>query len=130
MDLFSQVANAFGRGGLYMWFILCLQVISVGIILERFMALYKGRRASESDFSHEFEELIRKGDFSAVREKLDQVDRKSHPLVAAIETGISSAQGMGGKDEIQGKMDEVLLEENTKLGKRTGFLPCWPTWEL
>ncbi|MCB0357675.1 MAG: MotA/TolQ/ExbB proton channel family protein, partial [Bdellovibrionales bacterium] len=41
----------------------------------------------------------------------------------AVEAGLQSALNLGGKEEIQGKMDEVLLAENSKMEQRTAFLP-------
>jgi biopolymer transport protein ExbB/TolQ len=44
------------------------------------------------------------------------------PVARAIAAGATAAASFGGKEEIQGKMDEVLLHENSLLDKRTGFL--------
>ena len=69
----------------------------------------------------EFESLIRKGDLQAVNEKAQGLEG-THSIGRAIMAGVQAAINLGGKDEIQGKMDEVLLDENSKLEKRIGFL--------
>jgi biopolymer transport protein ExbB/TolQ len=59
---------------------------------------------------------------------LDQVLQKTQaaadtqPVARAVLAGAQAAQNLGGKEEIQGKMDEILLAENALLDKRTAFL--------
>ncbi|MCY4644766.1 MAG: MotA/TolQ/ExbB proton channel family protein [Bacteriovoracales bacterium] len=122
MEFLTTISSAFLQGGLYMWLILCLQVVSIAIIVERALVLFKKRAPTEFKFSSEFESLIRKGDLKAVQAKLEKVSAKAHPLARAIGAGVTAAVNLGGKDEIQGKMDEVLLDENARLERRTGFL--------
>ena len=122
MGVFSTIVSAFTQGGMYMWFILCLQVVATAIILERAIALYKRRRPTEREFSNQFEPFIRKGDFEGLRNKIEGVKAKDHPLVGVIAAGVNAARNFGGRDEIQGKMDEVLLEETSKVERNTGFL--------
>ena len=122
MDLFSKIIAAFTQGGMYMWVILGLQVVSIGIVIERIVALYKKRKPTECNYSSEFEAPIRKGDLKAVEGKLASKEGQSHPLNKVIQAGLLATFNLGGKDEIQGKMDEVLLKETSLLGRNTGFL--------
>ena len=121
MEILSKIAIAFMQGGLWMWVILLLQVVAVAIIIERVVALYVRRKPTQVAAVAEFEVLIRKGDLQAVKEKTRGLEG-THPISRAIAAGVQAAMSLGGKDEIQGKMDEVLLDENAKLEKRTGFL--------
>ena len=50
MELFSKISLAFEHGGLWMWPIAAYQVISIAILIERSIALYKTRRAGELEF--------------------------------------------------------------------------------
>lgn len=122
MEFFEKIVSAFTQGGMYMWLILCLQVVSLAIIVERLVALYGKRCPTERDYSDEFEKLIRKGDLDGIQEKLVSVDHKSHPLAKVVQAGWVAALNLGGRDEIQGKMDEVLLEETSLMDRNTGFL--------
>lgn len=122
MELFTKIVAAFTQGGLYMWFILCLQVVSIAIIIERVVALYRRRRPTELEFCQQFEVLIRQGDLEGVRSKLAATQRTPHPLSGVIDAGLAATLHLGGKDEIQGKMDEVLLREATQIERNIGFL--------
>ncbi len=121
MELFSKIAIAFTQGGVWMWVILALHIVATAIIVERFYALYIKRKLGELSFVNHFEAMIKRGDLSLALEKAES-ERALHPLSTAVQAGVNSALSLGGKDEIQGKMDEVLLAENAKLEKRTGFL--------
>lgn len=118
---FAQIASAFEAGGIWMWAIAGFQVVSIAIIIERSIALYKNRKIQELQFVDAFETGIRRGEIDTVIAKA-QEQSATHPVAKAIVAGAKAAAGFGGKDEIQGKMDEVLLHENALLDKRVGFL--------
>ena len=121
MDIFSNIAEAFRHGGIWMWIIFAAQVVSIAIIAERLFALYVSRKTHQKGIAKSFEDDIRKGNIEKVlarSKKLNTSDAISH----VIQAGAQAALDLGGRDEIQAKMDEVLLEENARLEKRTGFL--------
>lgn len=121
MEVFTKVALAFEQGGFWMWFIFVLQIISFAIIIERVLALYKARKPTQKALALQFEEDIRKGNLERVLSKAKTLGSED-PIGRAVIAGAMTAQNFGGQNEIQGKMDEVLLEENSNLEKRTGFL--------
>ena len=121
MELFSKISLAFEHGGLWMWPIAAYQVISIAILVERSIALYKTRKAGELEFVACFEDGIRRGEIDRVIGKAQET-RDQHPVARAVLVGAQAAAHFGGKDEIQGKMDEVLLRENSLLDRRIGFL--------
>jgi biopolymer transport protein ExbB len=121
MELFSKIGLAFQHGGLWMWPIAAYQLVSIAIIVDRAIALFKERDTTQIDFVAGFEDGIRRGEMDAVISKA-QNSRETQPVARAIIAGANAAQNFGGKDEIQGKMDEVLLAENSKLDKRVGYL--------
>ncbi|WP_413293964.1 MotA/TolQ/ExbB proton channel family protein [Bdellovibrio sp. HCB185ZH] len=115
-----------GRGftsadAIWMWTILAAQIVSVAIIAERSVALFMNRKVNQKDISKTIADDIKAG-------KLDQALRRSmqigltQPLGVVASAGIQAAMDMGGKEEIQLKMDEVLLEESSRVEKRIGFL--------
>ena len=122
MEFFTKIALAFEHGGFWMWPILMIQLASVAIILERTYALFMRRKLNQSAMALGFEEAIRRGEMDAVVQKAQNLMVNNNPLARAIAAGALAAKNMGGKDEIQGKMDEVLIEENSFLDRRTGFL--------
>ena len=68
-----------------------------------------------------FSKQIRKGELTSVIEK---TSKESHeqPLALAIQAAAQTALDCGGREEIQGKMDEALMPEMSALEKRTHFL--------
>jgi len=121
MDFFSKVAIAFQHGGFWMWPILAIQLVSIWIIIERSYFLFFKRKQNQIAFAETFEDGIRRGELEPVMNKA-QAGMTENPLAAAVVAGVRAAKNFGGKDEIQGKMDEVLLAENGRLENRVGFL--------
>jgi biopolymer transport protein ExbB len=121
MEVLSKIAVAFAHGGIWMWPILVLQIASIAIIAERYISLYKKRKSSQLETANKFEEDIRRGEIDVVIEKATKLSQ-DHAVARAVLAGAKAAKYLGGKDEIQGKMDEVLLHENSLIDKRTGFL--------
>lgn len=121
MESFTKIAQAFEHGGFWMWPILLIQITSIAIMIERAYALFGRRKINQTEFALGFEETIRRGDMDAVIFKAQGLAAQN-PVARAIAAGALAARNLGGKEEIQGKMDEVLLEENAHLDHRTGFL--------
>jgi len=121
MEIFAKISAAFAGGGFWMWPIAAFQVVSIAIIVERVIALFGKRSPDELKFVTAFEDNIRRGEMDAVVSKA-QAQREIHPVARAVAAGAQAAQNFGGKEEIQGKMDEVLLAENSALDTRVGYL--------
>lgn len=122
MAFISNIIGAFGHGGLVMWIIFAGQIFSVAIIIERAYALFVARSLNSKRIAKEFEEDIKKGQLDRVISKAQSLSSTNSALGKAILAGAQAAQHNGGKEEIQSKMDEVLLSEATVIEKRTGFL--------
>ncbi len=121
MDLMTKIALAFEHGGFWMWPILAIQVVSIAIVIERFFALYIQRKVNQAAMAESFEDNIRRGELDSLIDKASKAS-KLFPIARATLAGAKAAKFFGGKDEIQGKMDEVLLAENAQLDRRVGFL--------
>ncbi len=79
------------------------------------------RRTNQKEISKVLAEDIRSGNLEKALRRAMQLGSKE-PLGVVASAGIQAAMDMGGKEEIQLKMDEVLLEENSRVEKRIGFL--------
>ncbi|MCB0411112.1 MAG: MotA/TolQ/ExbB proton channel family protein [Bdellovibrionales bacterium] len=90
-------------------------------MVERVMALYMARAESQRKMVDQFEVNIRKGEIEAVIAQAERYARRQ-PVANVVLAGAKSAKAFGGRDEIQSKMDEVLMDENSKLDVRIGFL--------
>lgn len=121
MEMMTKLALAFEHGGFWMWPILAIQLSAIAIIIERTYALFVRRKLNQAPLALGFEESIRRGDMSLVIAKA-QALATNNPVARAIVAGATAARNLGGKEEIQGKMDEVLIEENAHLDHRTAFL--------
>lgn len=121
MEMLSKAAMAFEHGGLWMWPILVIQLVSFAIIAERIYALYFKRKMGQGAVAAQYEDYVRRGELEAMIEKAQQLQDENAVARAAV-AGAKAAKFMGGKDEIQGKMDEVLIHENGLIERRTAFL--------
>lgn len=121
MDLLSKIALAFEHGGFWMWPILAIQLTSIAIVIERTYTLFFRHKMNQHEVVAAFEDNVRRGELDAVIQKA-QAQEAVNPVARAVVAGARAAQFLGGKEEIQGKMDEVLIAENASLDQRTSFL--------
>lgn len=120
-NLITSAAHAFSEGGVWMYAILIAQIFSIAIIAERIYALYFMRAKNQEKVVRAFEDDIKRGRLDKAITKARSIS-DSHPVAAAIVAGAQVARDLGGREEIQAKMDEVLVHENSILERRTGFL--------
>ncbi len=122
MAFFSNIIQAFTHGGFVMWIIFFGQVFSIAIVIERIYALYLARSLNSKELIKQFEDDIKKGRLDSVLSKAQKLSKKESAISRAIIAGTQAAYHRGGSEEIQSKMDEVLLSETSAIEKRTGFL--------
>lgn len=116
----SGIYQAFAQEGIWMWVIMAVQITSVALIIERVAFLFFARAPKQKELARHIESEIKKGDLAQV---ISQTRRMgSNPIAAVARAGAQAAIDMGGREEIQSKMDEILLVENSRLEKRIGFL--------
>ncbi|MGE0762289.1 MAG: MotA/TolQ/ExbB proton channel family protein [Bdellovibrionales bacterium] len=115
------IVKAFSEGGFWMYPILAVQVAAVIITVERVMALYVKRSVGNRDLVNIFEDDIKRGNLTKVLKKAEALPRDS-ALRKVIEAGTNAAINMGGREEIQAKMDEVLYHEQGRIETRIEFL--------
>lgn len=121
MDIFTKISQAFEHGGMWMYVILAIQLFSIAIIIERTIVLFMKKKINQTALASQFEDDIRRGEIDSVINKANNA-ASANPVAKAILVGAKSAKFFGGREEIQAKMDEVLLHENSLLDRRTGFL--------
>lgn len=121
VGLIQSSINAFHLGGIWMWAILLAQAFSIAIIIERVYKLFFSRQADNSAVINVFESDIKAGRLDAVIDRARSM-RNDTPIAKVVEAGARAAVEMGGREEIQAQMDEVLLREGSRLAVRTGLL--------
>jgi biopolymer transport protein ExbB len=119
MEFITAISDAFLKGGTWMWVILGMQLTTVAIIAERYIYLYRKNSIGDRKHVNKFEALIRAGRLDEVKSEASKQER---PVDQVVIAGVEAAMNWGGKDEIRGKMDEVLLDTNSKYEERIGFL--------
>lgn len=120
-SFFGSIVNFFATGGFWMFPIFAAQMASLAIIAERVMRLYVQRKPELRAQANLFEADIKKGNLERVMLQARSLDNSS-ALRHVVEAGASAALNMGGRDEVQAKMDEVLVREQSKLEARIEFL--------
>lgn len=120
-SFFGSIVGFFATGGFWMLPIAAAQVVSLAIIAERFVRLYLQRAPDLRKQASLFEADIKKGNLERVVLQARSLDR-DNALRNVVEAGASAAMNMGGREEVQAKMDEVLVREQSKLEARIEFL--------
>lgn len=117
----TGILTAFREGGIWMGFIMAAQLVSLAIIVERSFALFVMRKLNQKKVVQMFERDIKSGQLDRVVSLASNMGA-NNPIATVAAAGAQAALDMGGKEEIQLKIDEVLLEEQSRLEKRTSFL--------
>jgi biopolymer transport protein ExbB/TolQ len=120
-SFFGSIVNFFVTGGFWMLPIFAAQVVSLAIIAERVVRLYFQRQPNLRGQANLFESDIKRGNLDRVLLQARSMDRGS-ALRNVVEAGVQAAQNMGGREEVQAKMDEILVREQSKLEARVEFL--------
>ncbi len=120
-SFFGSIVNFFTVGGFWMFPIFVAQLASLAIIAERVIRLYVQRKPSLRNQANLFEGDIKKGSLDRVLLQARSLENGS-ALRNVVEAGVSAAVNMGGREEVQAKMDEVLVREQSKLEARVEFL--------
>lgn len=122
MNFFTSLGHAFvSADAIWMWAILAAQIVSVAIIVERAYALFMNRKPNQKALSKLLSEDIQNGNLEKALKRAQQMGI-NNPLGTVASAGIQAAMDLGGKEEIQMKMDEVLIEESSRVEKRIAFL--------
>ncbi len=119
--MFTYISQAFAHGGMWMYAILAIHILSLAIIAERVYVLYFKKTGGQKRLTAHLEDDIKKGRLESAISKAQAMSR-SEAIGTVAQAGIQAAMNMGGKEEIHAKMEEVIDVENSSLQKRTGFL--------
>lgn len=116
----TALYNFFNAGGIWMYPIMLAQIVSFALIGERLMALYVSRTKNARKIVSGMEEDIKRGELTRVLTKADSIS--THPVALAAKVGVQSVMNMSGREEIQLKMEELVMEESSRVEKRIGLL--------
>lgn len=112
------IQKAFHDGGWPMYVIAFVGLLTVSIIIERFMALSK-LQLDKDDVVDKILGLVLRGD---LRGAITFCDSKPAPLTNTLKAGLVQAANKRPDEEIQVAMDGAALKENPKVEGWTAFL--------
>lgn len=118
--MFTQIGTFFMAGGFWMYPILGVQIISMALIFERYYALYLKRSLNARDIVDHMEKDLKSAQFEQVVSKTSRSGNEA--LSALARVGVQSTIDHSGREELQHKMDEILIEESGRVDSKLGFI--------
>ena len=106
------------EGGAVMYVILLIGIITVFLVVERFLAL-KNLTVDKKEFTDNIFGMILRGD---LRQAITFCDSRQTPLTNVIKAGLVQAMNRRPDEEVQVAMDAAALRETPKLEGWTSFL--------
>src|SRR5438876_4141641 len=104
-EFFSELAHRFEGGGIWMWPILLCLVISLTLIVERGIVLFRAA-INKEEFVLNLQKLIFQGQ---VDKAIQQCSQTPKPLAQIIKAGLLKVRGTD--EEVQAAMDQAALRE-------------------
>lgn len=117
-DNMPFIQRAFVEGGSVMYVILFIGLITVGLVIERLLAL-KNLTIDKKEFTDNVFGMILRGD---LRQAITYCDARPTPLTNVVKAGLVQAMNRRPDEEIQVAMDAAALRENPRLEGWTSFL--------
>lgn len=111
--------EAFREGGIWMYFILVIGVLSLSIFFERLILLYTKASVDKERFVGEVQRAILAGDLNSA---VNYCNDRNSPLNNIVKAGLISVMNKGKDEEIQTAMDVAALREVPVIERRTEFL--------
>lgn len=114
----NPIMRAFIEGGFVMYVILVIAVLTLILVIERFMSL-KNLRVDKKEFSDQVFKMIVGGD---IRQAISFCDSRSTPLSNTVKSGLVQVMNKRPDEEVQVAMDAAVMREMPKLEGFTSFL--------
>jgi len=118
LENMNPIARAFAEGGFVMYVILIIGVLTLILVIERFIVL-KSHRVDKQEFTTQLFKIIVSGD---LRQAILYCDSKTTPLTNTVKSGLVQVMNKRPDEEVQVAMDASVLREMPKLEGYTSFL--------
>ncbi len=118
--MITQLGSFFVAGGFWMYPIMAVQIVTMALIFERYYALYIKRSPNARDIVNHLEQDLKTAQFQHALNKADRSGNEALSIITKV--GVQSNLDHSGREELQHKMDEVLLEESGRVDQRLGFI--------
>lgn len=113
-----SLTQSFRDGGSVMWVILIFAILTVLIVVERFMKI-RSMSIDKKEFTDQIYRLVVAGD---IRQAISLCDSRPAPLTNTVKAGLIQAMNKRPDEEVQVAMDAAVLREMPKLEGYTSFL--------
>jgi biopolymer transport protein ExbB/TolQ len=114
----SDIADAFRNGGAWMYVILGVSIIAIGIVIERFIFLFFKYNINAHAFMAQIRKLVMANNIDRAIKLCNAAPSAALPKV--IKAGLTRANK--GEVEIQNAVEEATLEVVPQITKRTNSL--------
>jgi len=113
-----SLTQSFRDGGSVMWIILIFAILTVLIVVERFIKI-RSMSIDKKEFTDQIYRLVVAGD---IRQAISVCDSRPAPLTNTVKAGLIQAMNKRPDEEVQVAMDAAVLREMPKLEGYTSFL--------
>ena len=118
MEVWYAIVQFFGNGGAFMYPIVLLLALGLGVSIERYITLTLARKRNRQTWE-KLEDLIRKGEFEQARE----LANKDNSAIAQLFASALARQGaVRRREDLDRAMEETLMAIIPRLEKRTHYL--------
>ena len=118
MEVWFAIVQFFGNGGAFMYPIVLLLALGLGVSIERYITLTLARKRNRQTWE-KLEDLIRKGEFEQARE----LANKDNSAIAQLFASALARQGaVRRREDLDRAMEETLMAIIPRLEKRTHYL--------
>ncbi|MGE0632296.1 MAG: MotA/TolQ/ExbB proton channel family protein [Pseudobdellovibrionaceae bacterium] len=112
------MVRAFEQGGSVMYVIAFIAILTIILVVERFLAL-KSLTIDKKEFTDNIFAMILRGD---IRQAIAFCDSRQAPLTNSVKAGLVQVVNKRPDEEIQVAMDAAVLRESPKFEGWTSFL--------
>lgn len=113
-----SMTQAFDEGGKVMYIILVFAILTILIVVDRFMKI-RAMSIDKKEFTDQIYRLVVAGD---IRQAISLCDSRPAPLTNTVKAGLIQAMNKRPDEEVQVAMDAAVLREMPKLEGYTSFL--------
>jgi biopolymer transport protein ExbB/TolQ len=117
-DQANFIVHAFAAGGNAMFVIAAIGILTVILILERFLTI-RMLTVEKLDFNEHLFGMVLRGD---IRQAITYCDSKPAPLTNTLKAGLVQVMNHRPDEEVQVAMDAAILRETPKVEGWSGFL--------
>lgn len=116
----GAIAEAFRTGGIWMYIILAVSIVNIGIVIERFIFLFFKYSVNAGPFMAQIQKLVMANNIDRAIKLCNAEPSAALPRV--IKAGLTRANK--GESEIQASIEEASLEVVPLVQKRLNTLPA------